>query len=41
MREINKGDQLNVVFKGSGILGNFLDKTKFRNVHDGIYAFKP
>lgn len=33
--------KLLLLFKRMGDAGKILDKTKFRNEHDGIYAFKP
>lgn len=33
--------KLFMLFKRMGDVGKILDKTKFRNEHDGIYAFKP
>jgi hypothetical protein len=33
--------KLLMLFKRMGDAGKILDKTKFRNEHDGIYAFKP
>lgn len=33
--------KLLLLFKRMGDTGKILDKTKFRNEHDGVYAFKP
>ncbi len=33
--------KLLILFKRMGDFGKISDKTKFRNEHDGVYAFKP